>query len=64
MMQENKIDTPESYVVFEDSNEHDLLMQLSVPFSTLNEARYFVKGMRRTLYIFKLIERYDTQTRL
>jgi len=64
MTQENKTDTPQSYVVFERSNEHECLMQLSVTFSTLDKAKNFIKGSRRTLYIFKLIERYDPQTRL
>ena len=46
-----------SYVVFEDSHEHEALMQLSVSLPTLERAREYVKGWKsKKLYIYLLVE--------
>ena len=46
-----------SYVVFEDSHEHEALMQLSVTLPTLERAREYVKGWKnKKLYIYLLVE--------
>jgi hypothetical protein len=46
-----------SYVVFEDSHEHEALIQLSVTLPTLERAREYVKGWKsKKLYIYLLVE--------
>lgn len=46
-----------SYVVFEDSHEHDALIQLSVTLPTLERAREYVKAWKsKKLYIYLLVE--------
>jgi hypothetical protein len=46
-----------SYVVFEDSHEHEALIQLSVTLPTLERAREYVKGWKsKNLYIYLLVE--------
>jgi len=46
-----------SYVVFEDSHEHEALIQLSVPLPTLERAREYVKAWKsKKLYIYLLVE--------
>jgi hypothetical protein len=46
-----------SYVVFENSQEQDGLVQLSITLPTLEKAREFVKAYKtKTLYIYQLIE--------
>ncbi len=50
-------DVSGSYVVFEDSHEHEALMQLSVTLPTLERAREFIKGWKsKKLYIYLLVE--------
>ena len=45
------------YVVFEDSHEHEALIQLSVTLPTLERAREYVKGWKsKKLYIYLLVE--------
>ncbi|MBP6357758.1 MAG: hypothetical protein KA311_00265 [Sediminibacterium sp.] len=46
-----------SYVVFEDSHEHEALIQLSVTLPTLERAREYVKAWKsKRLYIYLLVE--------
>jgi len=46
-----------SYVVFEDSHEHDALVQLSITLPTLEKAREYVKGWKsKKMYIYLLVE--------
>jgi len=46
-----------SYVVFEESHEHEALIQLSVILPTLERAREYVKGWKsKNLYIYLLVE--------
>jgi hypothetical protein len=46
-----------SYVVFEDSHEHEALIQLSVTLPTLEKAREYVKAWKsKRLYIYLLVE--------
>ena len=46
-----------SYVVFEDSHEHEALIQLSVTLPTLERAREHVKAWKsKKLYIYLLVE--------
>ena len=46
-----------SYVVFEDSHEHEALIQLSATLPTLERAREYVKGWKsKKLYIYLLVE--------
>jgi len=46
-----------SYVVFEDSHEHEALIQLSVTLPTLERAREYVKAWKsKKLYIYLLVE--------
>ena len=46
-----------SYVVFENSQEQDGLVQLNVTFSTLERAREYVKAWKsKRLYIYLLVE--------
>jgi len=52
-----KTDVSGSYVVFEDSHEHEALIQLSVTLPTLERAREYKKGWKsKKLYIYKLVE--------
>ena len=46
-----------SYVVFENSHEHEGLVQLSVTLPTLERAREYVKAWKsKRLYIYLLVE--------
>jgi hypothetical protein len=46
-----------SYIVFENSQAEDGLVQLSVTLPTLERAREFVKGWKsKELYIYLLVE--------
>ena len=46
-----------SYVVFEDSQEQEGLVQLSVTLPTLERAREYVKAWKsKRLYIYLLVE--------
>ena len=46
-----------SYIVFEDSQEQEGLVQLSVTLPTLERAREYVKGWKsKKLYIYLLVE--------
>lgn len=50
-------DVSSSYVVFEDSQEHEGLVQLSITLPTLERAREFVKGWKsKRLHIYLLVE--------
>jgi hypothetical protein len=52
-----KLPVSGSYVVFEDSHEHEALIQLSVTLPTLERAREYVKGWKsKKLYIYLLVE--------
>jgi hypothetical protein len=46
-----------SYVVFEDSQEHEALIQLSTKLPTLERAREYLRGWKKKkLYIYLLVE--------
>lgn len=50
-------DVSGSYIVFEDSQEQEGLVQLSVTLPTLERAREYVKAWKsKRLYIYLLVE--------
>jgi hypothetical protein len=54
---ENTEEVKGSYVVFENSHEHEGLVQLSVTLPTLERAREYVKAWKnKRLYIYLLVE--------
>lgn len=46
-----------TYVVFENSQEHEGLVQLSIPLDTLEKAKEYIKAWKtKKLSIYQLIE--------